>query len=91
MEKRIVTYAIDLGSMVDEILGGIGVVAEGYLLVHEDCVGEGVEDFGLVVLGRVGFGGFGATEAVVFVGAPAALLDGCRQSGDGESKDGDEN
>lgn len=62
------TYTGDLGSMVDKVHGGIGVVAESYLLVHENFVGEGVEDFGLLVLGRVGLGGVcGAAEGVVFL------------------------
>lgn len=49
--------------MVDEIHSGIGVVAESDFLVHEDFVGEGAQDFGLLVLRRVGLGGVcGAAE-----------------------------
>ena len=66
MDRR-VTYAGDFGGMIDEVHGGIGVIAESYLLVHEDFVGECVEDLGLLVLGGVGFGGVrGTAEGVVF-------------------------
>ena len=42
MKQDCVTYARDFRGMVDEIHGGVGVVAEGDLLLHEYFVGEGV-------------------------------------------------
>ena len=78
--------------MVDKVHGGIGVVAESYFLVHEYFVSEGVEDFRLLVLRRVGLGGVpGAAQSVVFAWAPEARLQGCSKGGDGEGKDGEEN
>ena len=89
MKQDCVTYARDFRGMVDETHGGVGVVAEGDLLLHEDFVGEGVQDFGLLVLRRVGPGGVcGAAERVVFLGAPMARLEGCAEGGDGEGEDG---
>lgn len=77
--------------MVDKVHGGIGVVTESNFLVHENLVGEGVEDFGLLVLRRVGFGGIcGAAEGVVFFGAIVTRLDcGC-EGGDGEREEREE-
>ena len=77
--------------MIDKVHGGIGVVAESYFLVHEYFVGEGVEDFGLLVLRCVRLGGIaGAAERVVFSWGPAHL-EGCSKGGDGEGKNGEEN
>lgn len=85
------TYARDLRSMVDEVHRGIGVVAESNFLVHEYFVGEGAEDFGLLVLRCVGFGGVcGAAEGIVFCWAPVARLERCRKGVDGESEKGKE-
>lgn len=85
------TYGRDFRSVVDEIHSGVGVVAEGNLLLHEDFVGEGVQDFGLLVLRRVGLGGVcGAAERVVFLGALMARLEGSAEGGDGKGEDGEE-
>ena len=76
--------------MVDKVHGSIGVVAEGNFLMHKYFVGEGVEDFGLLVLRRVGFCGVcGAAEGMVFCWAPACL-ERCRKGGNGESENGEE-
>ena len=74
------TYSGDFGGMIDEVDGDVGVIAESYLLVHEDLVRECIEDLGLLVLGGVGFGGVcGTAEGVVFCWAPVAFarLVGC--------------
>ena len=87
---RRVTYTRDFGGMIDKVDGGIGVIAEGYLLVHEDFVGECVKDLGLLMLGGVGFGGVcGTAEGVVFCWAPvvSARLEGCGEGGDGEGEE----
>lgn len=77
--------------MIDEIHSGVGVVAESDFLVHKDFGGEGAQDFCLLVLRRVGLGGIrGTAERVVFRRAPAARLEGCGESGDGEGEDGEE-
>ena len=77
--------------MIDEVHGSIGVVAKGNFLVHKYFVGEGVEDFGLLILRRVGFGGVrGAAEGMVFCWAPIARLERCRKGGDGKSEKGKE-
>ena len=61
--------------MIDKVDSGVGVVAESYLLVHKHLVGEGSENFGLLVLRRVGIGGVGgAAKGVVFFGAPTTCL-----------------
>ena len=70
-------YTGDLGGMVDEVDGGIRVVAESDLLIDEYFVGEGAEDFDLLVLRSVGSGGVGGTaEGVVLCWAPIARLQG---------------
>lgn len=77
--------------MVDKVHGSISVVAESNFLVHKYFVGEGVEDFGLLVLRRVGFGGVrGAAQGMVFCWAPCACLERCCKGGKGESKKGKE-
>ncbi len=77
--------------MIDKVHSSIGIVAESYFLMHKDFVGKGVEDFGLLVLRRVGFGGVcGAAEGVVFLWAPMTRLEGCGEGGDGESEKGEE-
>ena len=79
--------------MIDKVDGGIGVIAESYLLLHEDFVGERVEDLGLLVLGGIGFGGVcGTAEGVVFCWAPMvfARLEGCGEGGDGQGEEGDD-
>ena len=77
--------------MIDKIDSGVGVVAKSYFLMHKDIVGKGVEDFGLLVLRRVGLGGIcGAAEGVVFLWAPMARLEGCGEGGDGESEKGED-
>ena len=59
--------------------------------MHKYFVGEGVEDFGLLVLRRVGFGGVrGAAEGMVFCRAPVARLERCPLGVDGESEKGKE-
>ena len=74
--------------MIDKVDGGIGVVAEGDFLVHENFVRKGVEHFGLFVLGRVGRGGvFGAAEGVVFLWTPVAGVQGCGEGGDSEGEE----
>lgn len=89
-EERDKTYTGDFGSVVDKVDGGIGVIAQSDLLVHKDFVGEGVEDFGLLVLGGVGLGGVcGTAEGVVFVWAPFAFLEGCGEGGGGEGEEGE--
>lgn len=60
--------ARDLGGVVDEVLGDVGVVALRNVVLDEDEVGEGVEDGGLLVLRSVGLGGWGAAEGVVVRG-----------------------
>ena len=89
---RRVTYTGDFGGMVDKVDGGIGGIAESYLLVHEDFVEECVEDLGLLVLGGIGFGGVcGTAEGVVFCWAPVGLarVEGCGEGGDGEGEEGE--
>ena len=87
----IITHARDLGGMVDEVHGGVGVVAESYFLVHEYLIGEGVEDLCLLVLVRVGLGGvLGAAEGVVLFQAPMARLEGRGEGCDGEGEEGEE-
>lgn len=87
----IVTYTRDLRSMIDKVHSGIGVVAKRDFLVHEDFIGEGGEDFGLLVVRRVGPGGVcGAAEGVVFLWAPAARLKGCGDGVDGQGEEGEE-
>lgn len=49
--------ASDLGGVVDEVLGGVGVVACGDVVLYEDFVGEGCEDVELFRLGGVRLGG----------------------------------
>lgn len=89
--NRITAYTSDLGGMIDKIHGGISVVAKSYFLVHEYLVGEGVEDFGLLVLRRVGLGGVcGTAEGIVLLWTPAARLEGCGEGGDGEGEEGKE-
>lgn len=89
-----IAYTRDLGSMVDEVYGGIGVVAESYLLVHEYFIGKCAKDFGLLVLRGIRLGGVcGTTKGVVFGWAPVARLEGCLEGccegGEGESKGGE--
>ena len=85
------TYTGNLGSVIDKVHSGIGVVTEGNFLVHKHLVGEGIEDFGLLVLRRVGFGGVcGAAEGVVFFGTPVTRLDGGCECGDGEGEEREE-
>lgn len=77
--------------MIDEVHGSVGVVSQSNFLVHEYFVGEGVEDFGLLVLRRVGLGGVcGAAEGVVLCWAPVARLERCSEGGDGEGEKGEE-
>lgn len=77
--------------MIDKVHSSIGVVAESNFLVHKYFVGEGVEDFGLLVLRRVGFCGvFGAAEGMVFCWAPVARLERCCEGGNGEGEKGKE-
>lgn len=65
--NRKIAYTSDLGSMIDKVHRGVGIVAESYLLVHEHLIGKGIEDLGLLVLRRIGLGGVGgAAEGVVF-------------------------
>ena len=89
---RIMTYTGYFGGMVDKVDGGIGVIAESYLLLHEDFVGECIENLGLLVLGGEGFGGVcGTAEGVVFCWAPVvvfARLEGCSEGGDGQGENG---
>ena len=90
--RRIMTYIGYFGGMVDKVDGDIGVIAESYLLVHEDFVGECVEDLGLLVLGGVGLGGVcGTAEGVVFCWAPvvSARLESCCEGVDGEGEKGE--
>lgn len=47
----------DLGRVVDEVLGGVGVIACGDVVLDEDFVGEGREDAELFLLGGVRLGG----------------------------------
>ena len=49
--------ARDLGGVVDEVLGGVGVVACCDVVADEDFVGEGCEDGELFLLGGVRLGG----------------------------------
>ena len=89
--KKAWTYTRHLGSMVDKVHSGIGVVPESNLLVHKHLVGEGIQDFGLFVLRRVRFGGVcGAAKGVVFLGTIATRLDGGREGGGGESEEREE-
>lgn len=76
--------------MVDKVHSGIGAIAESDLLLHEYFVGEGIEDFGLLVLRRVRFGGVcGTAKGVVLFRTPMARLDSCREGGGGESEEGE--
>lgn len=89
--KEAETYTRDLWSMVDEVHSGIGVVAESDFLIHKYFVGEGVQDFGLLVLRRIGFGGvFRTAEGIVVCWTPVARLERCRESGNGEGEKGKE-
>ena len=75
--------------MIDKVHGCIGVITEGYLLFDEHFVGEGIEDFGLLVLRRIRFGGVcGTAKGVVFFRAPVARLDGCGEGGGCEGEEG---
>ena len=86
--KKAWTYTGDLGSVVDKVHSGIGFVTERNFLVHEYLVGEGVEDFGLLMLRCVGSGGVcGTAEGIVFFGAIATRLDGGCEGGDGEGEE----
>ena len=77
--------------MVDKVHSGIGVVTESNFLVHKHLVGEGIEDFGLLVLRRVGFGGVcGAAEGVVFLGTIVTCLDCACEGGGGEIEEREE-
>ena len=55
----------DLGCVVDEVLGRVGVVTCLEVVLDEDFVGEIGEDGELFVLVGMGLGGRGATQAVV--------------------------
>ena len=55
----------DLGCVVDEVLGRVGVVTCLEVVLDEDFVGEVGEDGELFVLGGMGLGGRGATQTVV--------------------------
>ena len=77
--------------MVDKVHGCIGVVTERDFLVHKHFVGEGIEDFGLLVLRGVRVSGVcGATKGVIFLGTIATGLDGGCEGGDGESEEREE-
>lgn len=72
--------AADLGRVVDEVLGGVGVVALVEVVLDEDFGGEVGEDGELFVLGGEGLGGWWAAQGVVF----AVVVAGVREHGGGE-------
>lgn len=57
----------DLGCVVDEVLGRVGVVAFLEVVLDEDVVGEVGENGELFALGGPGLGGRGAAQTVEFV------------------------
>ena len=81
--------ARDLGRVVDEVLGGVGVVAVGDVVLNEDFVGENGQGFKLLVLGGVGLGGVRAAQGIVFFGLSFGVCEGSRGE-EGEEKSGDE-
>lgn len=87
--NRAAAYTGDFRGVVDKVNSGIGAIAERYLLLHEHFVGEGIEDFGLLVLRRVRFGGVcGTAKRIVFFGTPVACLNGCGEGGGGQGEKG---
>ena len=55
----------DLGGVVDEVLGSVGVVAFVEVVLDEYFVGELGENGELFLLGAIGLGGRRATQTVV--------------------------
>ena len=55
----------DLGRVVDEVLGSVGVVALIEVVLNEDFIGEVGENGELFLLGGIGLRSVGATQTVV--------------------------
>ena len=80
----------DLGRVVDEVLGGVGVVTSLEVMLDEDLVGEVGENGELFLLGGIGFGGRGAAQAVVLAVLVVARVRKHCGGESGEQKSGKE-
>lgn len=79
----------DLGRVVDEVLGGVGVVAVVEVVLDEDFVGENGQSVELLVWVGVRLGGAGAAKGIVFFGLTSGVCEG-RRGEEGEEDSGDE-
>ena len=82
LDGQFATIAGDLGSVVDEVGGDVGVFRFGNLLLEVEEVAEVGQGRELLTLGRVPFGACRATKGVIFARF------GCGESGNGGEEKG---